>query len=277
MIKSFQFFDCPAIASPVRIPLCIAATFAGLIAIHLLFRFILRAALRVNPGAGAAMDVRERVLMRYQGGDFYALVFAWFKIRMDAMFRELPEFVKLTPTPRALLDVGCGFGIAGSWLLETFDGATIYAIDPSRDRVRGAAGAFGDRGRVIQAAAPDFESPQFPTRFDAVFFLDVAHFLPDAGLDLTLRRISARLDHSGVLYLRAPIQPQGKGSLIWRIDGIRRKLTGAVANHRSVEQLQRRLEQAAFEIVQMQMSGNNRELWWFIARPSLPSVSEIKP
>jgi uncharacterized protein len=238
-----------------------------LIAIHLTFRKVLRALLRVNPTPNMSLSLRDRVLLRYQNGSMYPWMFAWTKTRLDTMFQELPEFVKLTPDVRVFMDLGCGFGIAGAFLLESFGNSEIYAIDPSGARVRVAAGVFGDRGHVFQAAAPEFEFPEFPDQVDAVFCLDVVHMLSDAALDMTLHRIRARLGPRGVLYLRAPVKPSGTGSLSWHIHRFQHRLTRSRAHHREVNQLQDRIVKADFKIVRSQMSGANAELWWFIARP----------
>jgi hypothetical protein len=139
--------------------------------------------------------------------------------------------------------------------------------------VRAASGAFGERGQAFQGGAPDFELAALPPRFDAVFFLDVLHYLPDAALDLTLRRIRGRLGEGGYLYIRAPMPPDGIGSSLWNLDKMGRKITRAFACYRSVAQLRDAINRAGFSIKRAQPSGAaNRELFWFIATASSPDI-----
>ena len=152
---------------------------------------ILRAGIGIAPGA--AKDWRERVLLRYQNlcreaglsilpGTF-AWVFAWFKLRLDPMFGELPGFLNGVPELRTVLDIGCGYGVAGCALLEWRGEMKIFGIDPDRARVRAAGAVFGSRGQAFMGLAPEFETPGLPDRFDAVFVLDVIHFIPDSALE----------------------------------------------------------------------------------------------
>ncbi|MGD0461150.1 MAG: class I SAM-dependent methyltransferase [Tepidisphaeraceae bacterium] len=213
---------------------------------------------------------QERVELRYQNQGTYVWIFALSKLRLDPMFRELPEFLRDLPSPRMAMDLGCGHGFAGCSLLEWFPGLKLFGIEPSASRVRAAARAFGQRGRVFQAAAPDFESPMLPDRMDAAFALDMIHFLSDPALDLTLKRIRARLDDGAYLFLRAPMHPEGRGSFLWNLDKITRALSGASAYFRSDDQIRCAIEKAGFQIMRVQMSGDNQELFWFIAAASSP-------
>jgi len=208
---------------------------------------------------------RDRVELRYQNQGTFVWMFARSKLRLDPMFSELPELLREMPNARIAMDLGCGHGVAGCSLLEWFPGLKLYGIEPSFDRVRAAARAFGERGRVFKAAAPDFESPMLPDRMDAAFALDMIHFLSDSALDLTLKRIRARLIDGAYLFLRVPMRPDGIGSLLWNIDKISRALSGTKAYFRSVDQIRGAMEKAGFRVSRVQMSGGNRELFWFVA------------
>ncbi len=107
---------------------------------------------------------------------------------------------------------------------------------------------------------------------DAAFALDMIHFLSNAELDLTLQRIRARLDDGAYLFLRALIRPNGFGSFLWNLDKLTRKLNGITAYFRSVDQIRRTIEKAGFQITRVQMSGDNQELFWFIAAASSPKT-----
>jgi SAM-dependent methyltransferase len=205
------------------------------------------------------------MLRRYLHAGMYAWMFAWFKTRLDSMFRELPEFVKAEPTIRTVLDIGCGYGVAGSALLEWIAEATIYGVDPNPRRVHVAAGAFGERGQVKVGAAPDFTMPVCPEYFDAVLMLDMIHFIPDEALALTLERVHARLKTGGRLIVRSNIPPSGVGSLSWRVAVLNRWISRSYACHRQVDQIREAITAAGFEVIRVEMSGGNPESYWFIA------------
>jgi SAM-dependent methyltransferase len=235
---------------------------------------ILRAAIGIAPGA--AKDWRERVLFRYQKlcseaglpilpGTF-AWVFAWFKLRLDPMFRELPEFVDAMPQLGTVLDIGCGYGVAACALLEWRGEAKIFGIDPDPGRVRVARAVFGSRGQAGVGLAPEIELAGFPDRFDAVFVLDVIHFMSDSALDLSLQRIHGGLEEGGHLVIRAIVPPGDGGSWPWKFAKIRRAMTGAFACHRPVEKIREMIARVGFDVEKSQKSGGNPELVWFIAR-----------
>jgi 2-polyprenyl-3-methyl-5-hydroxy-6-metoxy-1,4-benzoquinol methylase len=220
--------------------------FLGAIALIVLVQFAVRRAITIRPGQ--ARDWRDRVMLRYQKLPqvsqlaTFAWVFAWFKLRLDPMFRELPEILASAPEFRTALDLGCGFGIPACALLELREGLAICGIDPRPTRVRVASAVFADRGQAIQARAPDFERPQLPEKFDAVFILDMLHYLSDPAMALTLQKVFARLNDGGLLIVRAVI--------------------GAT----SADEIQRALTLAGFEVQRSEISGGNPNLRWFIAR-----------
>jgi hypothetical protein len=237
---------------------------------------MLRAWLGVKRGAEAPATWQDRVQLRYQNLKPAVWIRARYKLRLDPMFRELPEFVKAVPSLRTAMDLGCGHGVAGCWLLESFPELNLYGIEPNPKRVRAATSAFGERGHVFQGGAPDFEAPTLPERLDAVFAIDMIHFLSDAALDLTLRRIRARLDEGSFLFLRAPLLPAGFGSILWNLDRIERGISGAPAYFRTVEQIREPIIRAGFQITLTQFSGDNPELFWFIAAASSHAGHPVK-
>jgi SAM-dependent methyltransferase len=248
-----------------RITKTVLAIVAGAILLQLIVEFGLRMLLSVKQSVGRPLSPLDRVILRYQKQPMSAWMFAWFKIRLDPMFRELPGIVEKLPKIQTFLDLGCGLGVAGSFLLETLEGTKVYGIDPSRRRVLGANRAFADRGEAFVGAAPDFEVFGLPNHFDAVIMLDVTHFLPDAALAATLKRIRAKLDENGSLIIRAIVPPAGGGTLLWKIDTIDRAIKRIPGFHRPVEQLREAIACAGFHVEQVEMSGGNPEMFWFVA------------
>jgi SAM-dependent methyltransferase len=242
----------------------LAALAMGFAGVRLLVRWVLPFVLRIRtPG-----NIRERILLRYQGKEFHAWIFAWFKTRMDWMFIELPGILEPIPHPQNFLDLGCGFGMVSCFLLEYFERSTAYAIEPRIRRMRAAAAAMGDRGHVYQAMAPDFEQADFPAKFDIVFVLDMIHFLSDPMLDLTLKRIRNRLDEGQYLIVRNPILPGRRKSIQYRSYRLVASLMATPMWFRTAEQIVQHIRKAGFDVAPPKMSSRNPELFWFIANAS---------
>ena len=84
----------------------------------------------------------------------YPKIFARFKIRLDPMFSELPRIFEFTRQLRTILDIGCGFGVPASWLIENFAELKIHGIDLDSNRVRIASRALGQRGKMVVGRVP---------------------------------------------------------------------------------------------------------------------------
>ncbi len=180
------------------------------------------------------------------------------------MFLELPRFLNGNRDLRTVLDIGCGFGVPGCWVLERCPKARIYGLDPDRERVRVAGRVFGDRGVVTCGAAP--EIPDAPEKADAAFLLDIVHFLNDDALGLTLERLENAMHPGATLVIRAVVPPPDQNySRSWKWDAFRMKLAGFPAFHRPVYVIDEMLQQAGFEVQQSELSGDNEESVWIIA------------
>ncbi len=215
----------------------------------------------VIPAAGW----RQRVLARYQSLETHARLFARFKLKYDILFDELPQLLKASADLRTVLDIGCGFGVPGCWILDRYEQANVYGIDPDRERVRVAARAYGRRGHVTCDLAPNI--PRAPEPADAAFLLDMIHFLDESDLKLTLQRLAGAMRRDGQLIVRAVIPPENKNySRLWRIDAVRRKIEGTPAYFRSTDDIVGMLASAGFETEQKALSGGNEESVWLIAK-----------
>jgi uncharacterized protein len=207
----------------------------------------------------------QRVLARYTTLETYPRLFARFKLKYDVMFDELPRFLNGSGPLHTVLDIGCGFGVPGCWVLDRYGEAAIYGIDPDQERIRVASRAFGRRGHAVCDLAPHI--PVAPGPADAAFLLDIIHFLDDRDLSLTLQRLCSAMRTDALLIVRAVIPPQnGNYSRLWRIDAARRKLAGMKAYFRSTDDIVAMLASAGFQTEQRARSGGNQESVWLIAK-----------
>jgi len=245
----------------------------------------------VRAGIGVKSDSpngwRDRVLFRYQNlsqtsdlsvfAATFAWVFAWFKLRLDTMFAELPEFLGSIPRIETVLDIGCGFGVAGCALLEWRPELNLFGIDPQPNRVRAAKAVFGERGDAVVGRAPEINTAGLPLHFDAAFMLDMIHFLTDEQLAVTLKNIRGKLSAGGLLVIRAIVPPIGDGSWAWKFAAARRTLLREYACHRPVEAVANMLAAAGFDVGKTQISGGNPELMWIISTAGRSEAAESKP
>jgi SAM-dependent methyltransferase len=244
--------------------LCIAVGAVAII--RLIGRSILLTLLGGRRDANPSGNWRDRVLLRYEKLRTSIWLFAWCKIRLDPMFDELPRLLEHFNSPKTILDLGCGYGIAGCTLLEWFPEATILGIDPAGGRVRAASEVFATRGRAVRGKAPDAIASFGAERFDAALLLDVIHFLTDEQLRVTLSSLRDGMPDGAVLAIRADVPHDARRSLRWKLETVTRVLTGGFACHRSQAALQRFIADAGFGLVHSELSGSGGELCWFIAK-----------
>jgi uncharacterized protein len=209
---------------------------------------------------------RERVVSRYLVTSTYTWLFAYWKLRLDPLCGELCAFLQRRERVRAALDVGCGYGVPGCSLLERFPDAMIFGIDPTADRVKVASVVFGQRGVARVKSAPNIDDPEFPPKFDVVIMLDMIHYLPEESFDLTLRQIHGKLHPGGHLLMRIVSPPAGSGSLSWKIDVLKRKISRSTVYFRSVEHIRTKLEVLGFDVEECGISSGISEMVWFVAR-----------
>ena len=210
--------------------------------------------------------IRDRVLWRYRNLEAYPRLFARYKMQFDPMFSELPRLLESFKGVRSILDIGCGYGVPGAWLLERFPGARLTGIDPDPDRIRVAARALGENGTVKTGGAP--EIPKISQPVDLAMMLDMVHFLDDDGLMLTFDRLYNAVKPDGHLILRAAVPPTRRAPWFWWLDSLWLKLNRIRPNHRSPGAIEALLRRANFEILQTRPSGTKGELAWFIVSPN---------
>ena len=211
-----------------------------------------------------AANLHDRILRRYRNMEAYPKIFARLKIRLDPMFSELPRFFGSSRQLRTIIDIGCGFGVPASWLIENFAELKIYGIDLDSNRVRIASRALGQRGVIMHGRAPDV--PRIPHPADAAVMLDMLHYLKDDDLGLTLGRLGDSLCDNGLLIIRAVIMPNARQSLFWWLEVLKNKIRRIPAYYRSFDEISTILAQTGFTIEHTEPSGPKGDLFWFVLR-----------
>jgi uncharacterized protein len=212
----------------------------------------------------AGGSLQERVYNRYRDMEAYPRLFARFKMRLDPMFPEMERMFRNADGVQTILDIGTGYGVPASWLLERFAGARLRGIEPSPERVRVAAMALGDRGVVSQGRAP--EIPDVHSPVDLSTMIDMVHFLTDGGLAQTLERLRERIRHDGRLIIRASLPPKRRRPWSWWFQNLILKWSRIPAFYRTVHQLERMVVQSGFRMEHTLASGRDEELVWLVAR-----------
>ena len=215
----------------------------------------------------------DRVLKRYHNMEAYPRLFARFKMRFDPMFVELQRILKSSDGIKTIIDIGCGYGVPSSWLLERFPESRIYGIEPSKKRVRIASLAVGARGTVTQGYAPDV--PEVPRPADLTTLLDMVHFLNDDALLSTLARVGERMREGGRLIVRAAIRPRRRLPWVWWLENAKLRIAGVPAYYRSAEQLEKVIARSGFQMTEMLPSGVHDELVWLVAGAARQEMSRV--
>jgi predicted exporter/SAM-dependent methyltransferase len=211
--------------------------------------------------------IQDRVLWRYKNLEAYPRLFARFKMQFDPMFAELSQLLASSHGIDHIVDIGCGYGVPGAWLLERFPGVRITAIEPDGGRVRVAARVIGEGGEVAIGAAPDIPPAYLPVNL--ALMLDMVHFLGDEALRLTFKRLFDRISPGGRLILRVVVPPTGRASWTWRLENLKLRLKRIRPCYHSPASIEALLIKTRFEIEQIKSSGARGELVWIVASKSL--------
>ena len=214
------------------------------------------------PRIGASLH--ERVIHRYRLLEAYPRLFVRGKLRFDPMFRDLPALLPQGREICNIYDIGCGFGVPACWLLEYFSGSRVFGIDPDTGRVRVAALASGERGRIRRAWATD--RPELPEPADLVLLLDMLHYLDDGALQTTLEQVRACMTTEGLVLIRHSQRSQGRRSWRWYLEDKRVHLRGHQTFYRNPEQLAGQMESLGFTVLHSALTDTDRELAWLLCQ-----------
>lgn len=207
--------------------------------------------------AGSREHVR-RVVLRYRLLPAYPKAFALLKMLIDPMFRELDQYVK---NPRRIIDIGCGYGVPATWLLELYPLAEVFGLEPDEERVLIANRTIGSRGNAQVGLAPGL--PEVDGLVDHVIMLDMLHLIKDDELQLVLQRIYDKLEAGGTLLIRATV-PSGL-KVPWKrwIEAARLKTTGMQERFRSEEEIAGFISAAGFAVSVHVSPAKGVEEKWF--------------
>ncbi|MGV8057135.1 MAG: methyltransferase domain-containing protein [Smithellaceae bacterium] len=203
----------------------------------------------------------RRTILRYRHLPGYPRVFARMKMMIDPMFRELDQYVR---NPRRIIDIGCGYGIPATWLLEIYPQAQVYGLEPDQERVLIANRVVGSRGCVEVGRAPDL--PQVDGEVDTVIMLDMLHLITDQELQLVLQRIYEKLEAGGTLLIRATILSGRK--IPWKrwLETVRMKMMRIENHFRQEKEIAGFLKQTGFSVTVEESSTAGVEEKWFVGK-----------
>lgn len=103
-------------------------------------------------------------------------------------------------SPRRILDIGCGEGVAAGYLAEVFPGTEIVGIDIT-DKVGRLFDGDRSRVRFEHRTIQDF-AREHPAAFDLVLFVDVLHHAPWEIHRELLRSAASCLEPDGRLIVK---------------------------------------------------------------------------
>jgi uncharacterized protein len=203
----------------------------------------------------------RRTVLRYRHLPSYPRVFARMKMLIDPMFKELDKYVQ---NPRRIIDIGCGYGIPATWLLEIYPEAKVYGLEPDEERVLIASHAIGKRGRVEAGRAPDL--PEVEGAVDYVLMLDMLHLISDKEVQIVFQRIYEKLSQAGTLLIRATIPSRKRNPWKRWIETTRLKITRAPSRFRGEKEIIDCMKKAGFTISVYASDTKGIEEKWFVGK-----------
>jgi predicted exporter len=203
----------------------------------------------------------KRTVLRYRHLPAYPRVFARMKMLIDPMFKELDQYVK---NPQRIIDIGCGYGVPATWLLEIYPRAEVFGIEPDEERVLIASRVIGSRGRVEVGRAPDL--PQVEGLVDHVIMLDMLHLISDREVQICFQRIHEKLSAEGILLIRATVPSDRRNPWKRWIEITRLKIAGASNRFRGEKEIVDFMKEAGFDVAVHVSPQKAIEEKWFAGK-----------
>ncbi len=205
----------------------------------------------------------RRTVLRYRHLPGYPRVFARMKMMMDPMFKELDQYVQ---NPRRIMDIGCGYGVPATWLLEIYPQAEVYGLEPDEERVLIASRVIGNRGRADVGRAPDL--PEVDGEVNYVLMLDMLHLISDQDVQIAFQRIHAKLSEDGTLLVRATIPSNKRNPWKRWIETVRLRMTHMPNRFRGEKEIVDFMEKAGFAVSVSASDTEGIEEKWFAGKKS---------
>jgi len=211
-------------------------------------------------------NIEQRVRNRYRLLEAYPRMFARFKLKSDPMFVDLPDLLRNHKTRvHTILDIGCGYGVPGSWCLEYCENAKLTGIDPDAERTRVAGLAMGERAELLTKSAA--ELPDLAEPADLVLLLDMLHYLDDDSVKKLFSNCFTVMASGGLLLIRYVIYPKNRAvSWSWKLEDMRSRSRGGKAYYRSTDDMAELLVNAGFNVEVNMVTRTDEELVWLTGR-----------
>jgi 2-polyprenyl-3-methyl-5-hydroxy-6-metoxy-1,4-benzoquinol methylase len=153
----------------------------------------------VNTRPAIAVDRRaiaDRIASRYGTRRHRGYVRG--KLRWDPVFAAVAPL--FAGSPRALLDIGCGFGLLGQYLRECGVDAPYRGIDVDAAKIDAARAAAKAGNLDLELSVGSVDA--LPSFSGDVALLDVLHYLPRAEQQHAIADAASRVAAGGLLVIR---------------------------------------------------------------------------
>ncbi len=201
------------------------------------------------------------IVKPYRHLEAYVRLYVRFRIMFDPMFSELSLFLD---SPKTVIDIGSGYGVAALWVLALHPQARVYGIEPDREKARIASRVIGKRGSIEPGGAPTIPAVAVPA--DLAIMIDLIEKLEDDQLRLTLERLHDQLSPGGRLIIRAANCPGNRTGWSKRVCNMRDNVFRRKPHYRSVDKIKSFISQTGFECVKTEPSGSGHPRTWFLAK-----------
>jgi 2-polyprenyl-3-methyl-5-hydroxy-6-metoxy-1,4-benzoquinol methylase len=222
----------------------------------------------MNASRASAMSERaiaDRIASRYGTRRHRGYVRG--KLRWDPVVAAVAPL--FAGSPRALLDIGCGFGLLGQYLRECGIDVPYRGIDVDAAKIDAARAAAGTGDLDLELSVGSVDA--LPSFSGDVALLDVLHYLPRVEQQRALADAASRVAAEGVLAIRNVLRDRS-----WRFratvveERVARTLGWmrcATGHFPSRDEIESPLRSAGFEIRAVPLWGRTPfNSWLIVAR-----------
>lgn len=163
-----------------------------------------------SPGSDAGLRDRERrtrgkrIIRQIVAGFDSLITRLYSRIRFTILRQPfLEEIGQYLPKDGRILDLGCGFGLFSLYFASVEKNRELIGIDLNENRIRQATTTAEKLGlenvRYQAMNVLDWDSEE---TFDAIYFLDLVHHLPEDFVPVFLNRVTRLLRPGGILVIK---------------------------------------------------------------------------